>query len=343
MPGGNSIVLFDREKTMRQAYALLAIVAAMASTPSFAQMKLTEGTTIVFASVEEAKQVLTSRDPFVQGMSPFDRAARLQTDKPVSEKEYLAFVAENILPWQPAERRKISAAFQSVQKALEALSLPLPEKVLVIKTTGDEEGDAPYTRANAIILPKSMLRARAGKITQILCHELFHIMSRANPALQEKLYGAIGFVKCAEVAFPPKLKPRKLTNPDAPRNDHCVHIQVEGQDHWAIPILFSKTETYDLRKGGHFFHYLQFRLLLVERAENSDAVTPLYEGEQPRLIDVPQASGFHEQIGKNTRYIIHPEEILADNFAFLVLGKPNLPSPEIVERLEKILKAEAGT
>ncbi len=339
MPGGNSIA----EKTMKQAHTLLAIVAAMAGTPSFAQMKLTEGTTIVFATVEEAKQVLTSRDPFVQGMSPFDRAARLKTDKPVSEKEYLEFVARSILPWQPAEKQKISAAFQSVHDALTALSLPLPEKVLVIKTTGKEEGGAPYTRANAIVLPQAQMRAPAARMAPTLCHELFHIMSRANPGLREKLYETIGFVKCAEVAFPPKLKPRKLTNPDAPNNDHCIRLQVAGQDHWAIPILFSNTETYDVRKGGEFFNYLEFKLLLVERADDSDAVTPLYDGEQPKLIDVPQASGFHEQIGKNTRYIIHPEEILADNFAFLVLGKPNLPSPEIVERLEKILKAEAGT
>ena len=29
---------------------------------------------------------------------------------------------------------------------------------------------------------------------------------------------------------------------------------------------------------------------------------------------------FHRQIGSNTGYIIHPEEILADNFAALVTG-----------------------
>lgn len=93
-----------------------------------------------------------------------------------------------------------------------------------------------------------------------------------------------------------------------------------------------------MRKGGEFFNYLEFRLLLVKRANDSDAVTPLYDGQQPKLIAIKQASGFHEQVGKNTRYIIHPEEILADNFVLLVLGKRNIPSPEIVEKMEIILK-----
>jgi hypothetical protein len=52
--------------------------------------------------------------------------------------------------------------------------------------------------------------------------------------------------------------------------------------------------------------------------------------------------GLFEQIGRNTQYLWHPEEILADNFAILVLGelsaKPlSPPSPEVLERLRPIL------
>ena len=37
----------------------------------------------------------------------------------------------------------------------------------------------------------------------------------------------------------------------------------------------------------------------------------------------------------NTKFT---EEILADNFAFLILNQRNLPSPEIVKKLERIIK-----
>ena len=43
-------------------------------------------------------------------------------------------------------------------------------------------------------------------------------------------------------------------------------------------------------------------------------------------------------IGKNTEYIINPEEILADNFAYLVTQKKNLPNPEIIQKIAAILK-----
>jgi hypothetical protein len=49
----------------------------------------------------------------------------------------------------------------------------------------------------------------------------------------------IGFTKCGEVEFPSDLKSRKITNPDAPRNDHAIQIRVGGEEVRAVPILFS--------------------------------------------------------------------------------------------------------
>jgi len=138
--------------------------------------------------------------------------------------------------------------------------------------------------------------------------------------------------------FPLKLKSRKLTNPDAPRNDHGIRLQVEGKARWAIPILFSNAETYNVERGGEFFNYLQFQFLLVNRIDNSSPFTPTYDSQKPSLVGLQQVSGFFEQVGKNTRYIIHPEEILADNFALLVLQEDNLASPDIIRKLTEILK-----
>lgn len=50
-----------------------------------------------------------------------------------------------------------------------------------------------------------------------------------------------------------------------------------------------------------------------------------------------QVSGFFEQVGRNTNYVIHPEEILADNFSLLILGERRVPSPEILEKMQGIL------
>ena len=61
-----------------------------------------------------------------------------------------------------------------------------------------------------------------------------------------------------------------------------------------------------------------------------------------------ELEGLFEQIGRNTEYLIHPEEIVADNFAALVIGymsgRPErLASPEVIERLRPILFTPRST
>jgi hypothetical protein len=152
-------------------------------------------------------------------------------------------------------------------------------------------------------------------------------LTRENPALREKLYESIGFTKCDEVEFPPELKSRKITNPDAPRNDHAINLRIRGEEVRAVPILFSTAPKYDVNRGGAFFNYLQMSFLQIPRTPDS----------QPILAGPEEVSGFFEEVGRNTNYIIHPEEILADNFALLILDERNVPSPEILEKMRLIL------
>jgi hypothetical protein len=319
---------------------LTILVFGLAIELAQAQIHIGTQTTVTFATMAEAKEILTNRDDYIQSLSPFDRSSRMKTDRDISEKEYLEFLGNNVLDWNTIEKQKITSAFESVKKSLEDYSWLLPKNIILIKTSGNEEGGAPYTRSNAIIFPKTDLAAPLPKIQQTISHELFHIISRVNPELRDKLYAAIGFVKCDEMEFPAELKSRKITNPDAPQNNHCIRVQFQGNTYWAIPILFSDSEKYNISRGGEFFDYLQFQFLLVERPNNSSTVKPIYENQKPKLVEIRQISGFFEQIGKNTEYIIHPEEIIADNFMFLILGEQNIPSPVIIKKIEKILKGK---
>ncbi|MDD1701343.1 MAG: hypothetical protein LUQ04_11220 [Methanoregula sp.] len=322
---------------MRTPSLLLVTIILGFSTLSHAQTKLSDGSVVIFASENEARGILTTRDDFIQRLSPFDRSARMKTDKDVSEADFLKFVGNSALAWRDQERRKIEAALQSIQPYLAEISVPLPEKLYVIKTSGNEEGGASYTRTNAIVIPKIKLKEDTREIQKSLCHELFHIATRHNLALQERLYQTIGFRKCNEIEFPSMLIARKITNPDAPKNDHYISLQVGGKPVSAVPILLAVRERYDVNRGGEFFDYLQFRLLLVSRSGERGGVRPLYDGASPRLVNVQQISGFLEQVGANTDYIIHPEEILADNFVLLVLKEQTARTPEVLNRMRTVL------
>lgn len=320
-------------------YFIAAIVALFLST-AFADSDAPPSDsklTFVFASIEEGRELLSKRDRFVERLSPFDRAARLKTDQEVSEERYLEFVRENVLEWSDEEQQKVETALQDLSVKLIRLSVQIPSDLMFIRTTGKEEGGAKYTRANAIVLPESFFSLPSARMERTICHELFHVISRANPELRDKLYASIGFEKCDELPFPKELKSRKITNPDAPVNEHCIKLKIDEAESWAIPILYSDSEKYDLERGGEFFKYLKFAFCLVERSDNG-GVEPIYEGDTAKLVTMDQVTGFFEQVGRNTQYTIHPEEILADNFVRSVMQDTDLQSPQIVEALERIFK-----
>lgn len=113
--------------------------------------KMGTNTIVLFASVETAKTILMRHDNFVSALSPFNRAARMKTNRAVSEQEYLRFVGENVMPWLPEETNKITSVFQIVEKKVAPWHLPFPPTILLIKTSGREEGEATYTRQNAVV------------------------------------------------------------------------------------------------------------------------------------------------------------------------------------------------
>ncbi|HKP02473.1 MAG TPA: hypothetical protein VJU77_03840 [Chthoniobacterales bacterium] len=292
-------------------------------------------TVVQFLSAKESQPLITAQDDFVKRLSPFDRAARLKVGRPVSEAEYLAFVGKNVRDWTEPEIQKLRAVIDEIPSL--PVEFPFPPAIQLIKTTGVEEGNAAYTRGTAIMIPVELLAKPPPDLKKLVCHEMFHILSRANPALREKLYSVIGFTECEEIELPPELASRKITNPDAPRNDHFIQLKIGDESFLAVPVLFSTSEQYDEKRGGEFFAYLKFQFLVVEKTSQPGRLKAVSRTGSPRLVEARAVTGFFERIGRNTDYIIHPEEILADNFALLVLGGEKVASPEILEKMKTIL------
>jgi len=291
---------------------------------------------LFFASAAEARPVLSAGDTFLAAMSPFDRAARMKTDQEVSEAKFAQFLAASALDWKDDEKARVRAAFDKIRLVVTGVGLPLPDKVYVIKTSGREESDAAYTRGNAIVLPPPMLAYPEPELRKLLAHELFHIATRANPGLADSLYETIGFHYCREAQLPPALAARKITNPDAPRNEYCIRVKVGGEQVWAQPVLLASAPKYDTARGGDFFDYLIPGFLLMEMPSGARTGRVLQDARGPRWVRQETVGGLLEQVGRNTDYVIQPEEILADNFALLVMGR-NVPSPGILAAMKRVL------
>ncbi len=296
----------------------------------------------VFATAEEGRGILTAKDDFIEQLSPFDRSCRMRTDSVVTEKEFLEFVSNNVRSWEKEEEDRVRPIIATISPKLERFTSLLPKKVYLVKTTGNEEGGVAYTRGTAIIIPARQLTKDNVTLYKILSHELFHIISRQNRQLRDQLYETIGFKKCPQFKFPRTLEHRKITNPDAPMNDHCILVKAGKQSLWVTPILYSNMEKYTSSHSEHFFDYLQVAFLAVARDNGRGRSPTLFKDARPRLYSEDELSGFYEQIGKNTDYIIHPEEILADNFTYLLFGIKEVESPEIIEKMEKVFEKKGN-
>ncbi len=314
---------------------------ALGDNEGAADVPLTGDTVAHFASVDEARKILTKRDRFVAAQSPWDRQARLKSAGDVSVDEYLKFVSGEVIAWSDADREKIVDAIAKVRERLRIWSLPFPRQVVLVQTTGKEEGGAAYCRENAIVLPRGIVAGRSAEgLERLLLHELFHVLSSHNAALRQRLYTVVGFSYCGEIALPAELAARKITNPDAPTIEHRIEIDVDGEPIAVVPILLADSAKYDAAAGREFFAYMKFRLLAVAKDERGH-YTPRLRDEKPWLIDPAATPSYHDKIGRNTGYIIHPEEIIADNFTLLMLGEEDVKTPKILDDIRAILRQPA--
>jgi hypothetical protein len=293
---------------------------------------------VVFASGAIAKNYLKTEDIFLQNLSAFDKSARLNTSREINNSEFIYFISEQVRDWAKDEEEKISNIMRQISAALSGYNMAFPEEIIFVKTTGLEEGNAAYCRgSNIIVLPVDYVNLSADRLYNTILHELFHIYSRNNANIQEALYEILSFKKSGELKLPDEIFRWKITDPDAAVNEYYFLSEISGNEYQLMPVLLSSSN-YDERKGGDLFDYLGLYFIAV--VDNGYNMVPLVENNRYLMFTLRQVTNYIQLVGSNTDYIIHPEEILATNFVFLINKTGNLPNMEIIEKMEAILKAQ---
>jgi hypothetical protein len=285
---------------------------------------------IVFASKEQAALLLAQSDEFTQNLSTFDLQARLKTSKKVpTETDYLNQIGKYAQEWTKKEKRLLIQTLADIEKRLsqKSLQLSLPDTIYFAKTNGKDEGGAAYTRRNLLILNKKHLNI--GTIT----HELFHVYSRHNPAIRDAAYQILGFEHCAPLTFTGDLAKQKITNPDAVILQHYLPLFIDNEQKKLMMITYSNSAY----TGGDFFKYLNKGLLEIEQLDSLQTIAREIDGQQ-RIVNFNEAPNLERYIGRNTAYNIHPEEISAEHFKFILLPESNLPNQDLVDQLEQVIR-----
>jgi hypothetical protein len=269
-----------------------------------------------FANLFASKLLLRIPDAWARQLSDFDRGVRQRTLAPTSTRGFLEFASGAAAGWTSAEIASWKPLVARLSTAAKGLNVRLPY-VFLVKTTGAEEFDAAYTRGHAIFIPQrlaSLAVTDERNAFFLLAHELFHIISRVNPAHREKLYALLELERVDGFTYPPELEERRLSNPDAFEYEHALTVETAGGPVSVLPINQSRVPLAEAIELPSIFEALDIALLAVDPASGAvlrdagGAVIAYNFGNTdwvPRML-------------RNSSFIIHGEEVLADNFATMM-------------------------
>lgn len=240
-------------------------------------------------------------------------------------KTYKQALKKDVLDFTPEEIDFIKNAFEDIFKNCSSLSEDIfPAEIRLIKIRGSHYGDgAFYTRENCIVIPQPELQNPENHpFRRVMLHELFHIYSRFNHQKKLEFYNLMGFKSVGELnllQLGQPLKEKVLLNPDGVNYAYSIQLRDAEGTFNAIPIIVSNENDFVDNKPK-FFDYLHFDLYeiippfsrLIKVDSNEFGTSTINYKNHPE---------FFEQITDNSSYIIHPDELMADNFVIAVLSQ----------------------
>jgi hypothetical protein len=271
-----------------------------------------------FQDTGSASKMITKDtiENFFAIIRPLDIALQLQSENN-SKKAYRKNLKKEVIKFSQKDKNKISPILFEVENKLERINsnYKLPQLNL-IQSKGKIYGpNTFYTRENSIIIPQAEIEnLTENDFSDIILHEVFHILSRYNPELKKKLYAVIGFNPLtAPLIIEENFNKRILLNPDGINFNYEMSIKTKEESYNVVPIIYSKTDSPTTINS--YFENLQFDLFPIRAKEGN---WYLSNPEEAASLDLKSHQNFYAQIGRNTKYIIHPDEILADNFILMI-------------------------
>jgi hypothetical protein len=285
-----------------------------------------------FASAERGGEILGRADRWARQLSAFDRAARQRTLEPNTMEELLAFVSGNALTWTPDERAYWSRLVDGLSMATTGLMLSVPE-IFLVKTTGLEEFGFAYARERTILLPQGRLEIAGDERRDffLLAHEFFHYLSANNATLRDSLYELLRSRRLDNFTYPPQLEDRRVSNPTWYADHVSVPVDTRSGPVEVVPLIrptIPLEEVIQLPIGSPPAIGRHIEIVLVAVDPYSGRV--LHDIAGAPIIYAVDGTDLVERMARNTSYMFHPQEVLADNFALLMEWRATGVQPDVV-------------
>jgi hypothetical protein len=289
---------------------------------------------LLLDSADAAKAIVRDDlDKFFEHLTPIDAAIQMKQNGPLSMtpdlmvSSYKNYLQKDVTSFTKEESAFVAKAMNEAFVLINKVSARyFPEEIRLIKTKAHHyDAEMYYTRENCIIIPEPVLKQKNyAAFLQTMLHEISHIVMRLNPNVKGQLYALVGFKKIeSPLEIPDALRHRLLTNPDGVDINWANTLtSATGKTVFTLPLIYAKDTIFDVKKPD-FGDYLGWNY--YELAPSSDNKTLVVQTVGTRQQSTLDTRGINELFLKNynTAYIIHPDEIVADNFSLLMLSQKN--------------------
>ena len=289
------------------------------------------------ASKEEGAELMLSNKEYYAKFSQNDLDYKMQK-KNATMEEYLEFAAQQTLDFTDEEKAAIDAELAAMEQKLtdNGYDIPPIDEIVFIKTTTKEEnGAGGYTHGTQIYIAKDVLDGHMNSpgndsyFHEFFWHELFHCLTRCNPDFRADMYKLIHFtVEEEDYELPPSVFEYHITNPDVEHHNSHATFRINGED---VECFTDFVTTEHFKQPGDSFFFCSTTALVP-----IDGTDVYYTPEE--------AENFDEVFGRNTEYVVDPEECMADNFSYAMcygmegMNGKGYPNPEIIEGILEYLK-----
>lgn len=295
-----------------------------------------------FADREEGISLKLSNTAFYDNMTQNDMDYRAQK-KGATIEDVKEYTKAQILEFSEAEKKLIDKSISTIESILANNGFKLPEvgEIVFVKATMKEEGGADaYTHKTEIYLGPDCMEELASEdeaqlrsINALMCHEIFHCLTRNNAQFRKDMYSMIHFNATGEdVEFGPAVREVFYSNPDVDHHDARVTMTINGEAKECV-MAFATSKPFE-KEGDVFTQNVD---ILFVPVDEPNTYYSLIKGEVDR-------AEFAERVGRNTGYTIDPEECMADNFSLAIIyGAAGIegeayPTPEIIDNIIDYLK-----
>ena len=313
-------------------FLLILGLASCKAQPQNAPLQLSKEHSVIFLDSVNAGQAIVQDevDFFFNQINILDMSIQMKknfekgTDRNEVLTEYKSYLKKDVMDFSKSEKAFVQKIFKQAFELCNKVSTDIfPKKIKLIKSSGSHYGmGAYYTREDCIIIPKdAFIFENDEAFLSTMLHEISHIYTRYNPEKRKALYRLIGFKNFgtpSNLLMKEALREKILVNPDGVNYAYTIDLEEpDGRTTTAIPIVFSKATEYSIEKPT-FFDYIDFSLFKLKIQHGASVLSDADGNSTLNMANVPD---FFRQITDNTGYIIHPDEIIADNFVFVMLSQ----------------------